>query len=372
MSIEVKMVRSRKESEAYIRLPYRIYNGYRYYVPPLLRDERRFHDPAFNLSLGTCDTIRLLAYRNGSLVGRIMGIIHHGYNSSHDLKDVRFFQLDCIDDYEVASKLVQAVEQWGQALGMSRIIGPFGFSDKDPQGIQIEGQSVGAVISSATNPPYIASYIHKMGFSKFKDCVSYLWSIRDQLPEIYERVADRIRIQGGFELIEFESRNQFRVYFKPVMELLNSGYDHIFGFVPMDEREIETMAKEYLGFINPRFVKMILKNQQPVAFVIAMPNLADGFKKANGHLWPIGFLHLLKSYRTSNKLDLLLGAVQPKYQKLGLTSLLAISLIKEACKSRFKTMDSHLILEENHLMCAEMERLGAQLTKRYRIFEKNI
>lgn len=370
MSIEVTIVRNQRESETYIRLPFEIYRGYKYHIPPLLRDERRFHNPNFNLSLGTCDTIRLLAYKDGSPVGRIMGIIHHEYNAVHELKDVRFFQLDCIDEFDVASRLLQSVEEWGRAKEMDRIIGPFGFSDKDPQGIQIAGHSSSSVVASATSPPYIATSIEKLGYFKFKDCVSYVWNINNHLPGIYERVANRIKLKGGFELIEFESRSQIRSYLKPMMELLNSGYDHIFGFVPMDEQEIESMAKEYLGFINPRFVKMIMKNQKPVAFVIAMPNLANGFKKANGHLWPTGFIHLLKAYHTSKKLDLLLGAIEPKYQKMGLTSLLAMSLINEASVSGFKTLDSHLVLEENHLMRAEMERLGAQLTKRYRIFEK--
>ena len=33
-------------------------------------------------------------------------------------------------------------------------------------------------------------------------------------------------------------------------------------------------------------------------------------------------------------------------------------------------MDSHLVLEENKLMRAELEKLGGNLSKRYRIYRK--
>ncbi len=373
MAIEIIMVRSRADSESYIRLPFRIYNAFKEYVPPLLRDERRFHDPKFNRSLWTCDTIRLLAKKEGVVVGRVMGIIHHEYNQKHGLQDVRFFQLDSIQEKEVATKLVEAVMDWGQAFGMKRIIGPFGFSDKDPQGIQLEGREIDSVVSSASNPSYIADFIEELGFIKLKDCVSYLWDIQAQLPTVYEQVAKRLERNGGFVLLSFESRNQLRPHFKTIMELLNRGYEQIFGFVAMSEAEIDYLAKEYLGFINPRFVKMIAnQDHQIIAFVIAMPNIASGFQKAKGSLFPLGLWHLYKAMRKSQKLDLLLGSVDPKYQRKGLTSLLAMSLIQEARKSKFKTMDSHLILEENIMMCAEMERLGSRLAKRYRIFQKSI
>jgi GNAT superfamily N-acetyltransferase len=103
-----------------------------------------------------------------------------------------------------------------------------------------------------------------------------------------------------------------------------------------------------------------------------MPNLAEGFRKAKGRLFPFGFIHLIKCLKSSKKLDLLLGAVHPKHQGKGLTALLAVALMEEASKAGMAKLDSHLILEENKLMCAEMTRMGAGLTKRYRIFQKSL
>ena len=68
-----------------------------------------------------------------------MGIINSRYNSQTNEATARFFNLDCVDDAEVSHRLLSFVEDWARQRKMDRIIGPFGFSDKDPEGLQIEG-----------------------------------------------------------------------------------------------------------------------------------------------------------------------------------------------------------------------------------------
>lgn len=374
MPIEIRLVRSRTDSEAYIRLPFHIYSKWKEYVPPLLKDERRFHDPKHNGALLNSETIRFLAFLDGQVVGRVMGIINHGYNLDHDVQDVRFFQFDCIENEQVSEKLLGSVIEWGRSMGMKRIIGPFGFSEKDPQGIQIEGSKVAPVIASASNPSYIKKMIEDVGFTRFKDCVSYVIDIPKKLPHAYQKICERLINGNNYEIIAVKKRSDLKPHFKDVLLLLNEGYENIYGFVPLSDEDIQHLADEYLDFIDPRFVKFIRKTNdlEIIAFVLAMPNLAEGFRKANGRLFPVGFIHLLRSLKSSKKLDLLLGSVHPKHQGKGLTALLAVALMDEASKAGMVQLDSHLILEENKLMCAEMTRIGASITKRYRIYQMTL
>ena len=374
MSIEIRMVKSRSDSETYIRLPLRIYSNWNEYVPPLLKDERRFHDPFHNTALFNSESIRFLAFLDGRAVGRVMGIINHEYNLAHNEQHARFFQLDCIENNEVAENLLHNVIEWSRAMGMKRIIGPFGFSEKDPQGIQIVGSTKEPPIASASNPTYIQQMIEDAGFFKFKDCVNYVIEIPEKLPPIYQKICERINAGNNYEIVSVKSRSDLKPHFRDVLLLLNKGYENVYGFVSLSDEDIQQMADEYLDFIDPRFVKFIRKisGNEIIAFVLAMPNLADGFRKANGHLLPLGFIHLLKCLKSSKKLDLLLGAVHPKHQGKGLTALLATALIEEASRAKMAQLDSHLILEENKLMCAEITRLGADITKRYRIFQKDL
>jgi hypothetical protein len=102
-------------------------------------DEWTYFNPKKNRAFDHCTTILYIAEKNGETVGRIMGIISHQYNEAHDVNDVRFCYLETYDEQDVFKALIDAVADWARKLGLKRMVGPLGFSDKDPQGWLIEG-----------------------------------------------------------------------------------------------------------------------------------------------------------------------------------------------------------------------------------------
>jgi hypothetical protein len=302
-----------------------------------------------------------------------MGIIHQKYNEVHGQKVARFYQLDCIHDKEVFHTLILAIEKWAKENGLNKIIGPYGFSDKDPQGYQVEGFDHLALISTPSHPPYLPELLVGEGYSKEVDCVSYLFDVPEKMPDIYFKVRDRVVSRGELQLVEFKSKSKLKPYIIPVFRLVNEAYKDIFGFVPMSETEMVKFASQYLPILDPDFVKIIVnKKNEVVAFVVSMPNMSRGLRKAKGELFPFGFIPILLSMRVTSQLDLLLGAVKPGHRGIGLTAVLACSLLASAKKRGLKKIDSHLILEENHVMRAECENLNGKVHKRYRVFSKMI
>ena len=97
MSVSIREVQSKRDLHTFIHLPARIHADHPNWMPPLYMDERAYFDPKKNKAFSYCDTILLLAYRNGKPSGRIMGIIHHPYNTEHGEKLVRFMHLDFFD-----------------------------------------------------------------------------------------------------------------------------------------------------------------------------------------------------------------------------------------------------------------------------------
>jgi hypothetical protein len=71
-----------------------------------------------------------------------MGIVNNRYNSIKNEKHGRFCFMECYNDREVFHALLKQVEEWVINKGMIKIVGPLGFSDKDPQGFQIEGSNI--------------------------------------------------------------------------------------------------------------------------------------------------------------------------------------------------------------------------------------
>ncbi len=373
-NIHIKLVQDKQANDLFIQLPFQLYQHEPMWVPPLLSDEYKFHNPLKNLAHAQATTCRWIAYRNNRPAGRIMGIIHHTYNSLHHERTARFYQFDCINDPSIAQALLHAVETWALEQGMHRLIGPFGFSDKDPQGLLVEGYDHLPVIAAPANPAYLPQLLMDLGYSKETDCVSYRINIPSEFPPVYNRMLNRLEKNNqGLQLLECHSRKQLKPFILPVFKLINETYTPLFGFVPMQEAEMKAMAKQYLPALDPTFVKLVVnEHQELIAFVIAMPDMSPGLQKAKGKLFPFGFIHILSAMRKTHQLNLLLGAIHPHYRAKGLDVWMGVSLMRSAIKKQFTTMDSHLILETNKAMRAECERLGGEVYKRFRIFQKKL
>jgi hypothetical protein len=370
-NIIVKEVKSRKDLKVFIHLPEEIHKDHTNWVPPIYSDEWKFYSPRHNRSFMISDTILFLAYRDKEPVGRIMGIINRKYNEDRKEATARFFNFECKDDFEIAHVLISAIEKWAIHHGMNKLIGPFGFSDKDPQGIQIEGFDYLPVIATASNQPYIQSLIEKNGYTKEMDCVVYGMEVPQQTPGNYNLIYDKIIKENKLKLVEFESRSELKPYIIPVLKLVNETYKSLYGFLEMDDEEMMQLANKYKPLLNPNFTKLVVDNSNNIAaFVISSPDISAGIKKAKGRLFPFGIFYILQAMRNSKQLDLFLGAVSEKYSRKGVTALLGVSLFRSARKRGIDFIDSHLILETNIQMRNVMERLGATIYKRYRIYQK--
>jgi len=371
--LKLREVKTKKDLKSFIHLPYLIHKNHKEWLPPLISDEWKVFDKKKNHSFEHADTILLLAEQNNKIVGRIMGIISHTYNKGHNEKNARFCFAECYDDAAVYDTLLHAVERWGKEHGMEKLIGPLGFSDKDPQGYLLEGyEEPMTVMVTNCSFPYMVKHTERNGYTKKLDLFQYTGAIPDKIPEFYEKVAQRV-LKRGFTLLEFKKTKEVRPYIKPVFDLINQTYTDIYGFAPLQDIEAKEFSERFLPFLKVEYIKAVMdENEKMVAFVIAMPDISEGFKKAKGKLFPFGFIHILSSFKKATQLNLLLGCVNENIRNSGIDALLAVSLFKSAQKGNLKVLDSHLIMEENIKMRALMERLGHQVYKKYRIFEKSL
>lgn len=373
-TILIKEVDSKEMLKRFIHLPAIIHKNHINWVPPIYMDEWEFFDPKKNLSFQSCDTILLLAYRNDELVGRIMGIIHRKYNELHKEKHARFAFLETFDDEEVVTALLGTIESWGREKGMERLVGPLAFSEKDPQGFLIEGFDEPAVIASNCNFPYQVELLEKNSFVKEVDLVVYQIKIPNPLPEFYLKIYERARrMNPGLHVLEFTSRRKVKPHIYSILRLLNLTFSDIYGFIPFSEKEMDNFANRYLFLINPRLIKLIVNEKDElVAFVVGMSHIGDGIIAAKGKLFPFGIFKILAAARKSKQLNLLLGGIDPAYRGKGVDVMLGVTMLESARSIGKTTIDSHLELESNTKIRAEMEKMGGKVYKRFRIYKKDL
>ncbi|MBW6491042.1 MAG: hypothetical protein K0B15_07605 [Lentimicrobium sp.] len=372
MGIEIRIVNSRRLRNEFIHLPAKIHQHHSGWLPPIYEDDKKFFNPKSNNSFNHCETVMALAYSNGIPRGRIMGIIHHNYNTLKQEKTARFGFLECFNEPETASALLGFIETWAIEKGMNKVAGPYGFSDKDPQGFMIEGFDGIPLLSASCNQSYMIELTEQNGYSKLLDCFTYCFNINIPMPDIYQRVQQRVVRANRYQIIEFSNKKQLKPYVIPILELVNETYNHLYGFYPLNKAEMKEFAERYMPVLDPTYVKVVLLKNEVVAFVIGLPNMSEGIIKAKGNLFPFGWIHIIRSIKRATQLDLMLGAVKPEHQGLGLEISMGMRLLDSASKAGIKTIETHLILEENTQMRAVIERLNAPIVKRFRVYKKNL
>jgi len=372
MKIEIREVRCKNELKQFIYLPAKIYKNNSVWVPPIYSDEWKYFNKKKYKHYKYCDTILFLAFRGKEVVGRIMGIINKEYNLLKNEKTARFEHFVCYDAAEIAKLLFEKIKDWAKEKNMNELVGPFGFNDKDPQGLLIEGYEHHPVISTIYNEKYLVRLLEGEGFTKKTDLVAYNIPVTEKIPEFYNRIFERVNKNNDFEVLEFTSRKKLKPYIVPVFRMVNKTFVDIYGFAPISDEEAIEFADIYLPVIDHKFVKLVYKDGKEVAFILAMPDISQGIKKAKGKLFPFGILKILRSGKKTKKLVLLLGAIDPKYRGIGLDSILGIKTLRSAQKKGMTNIDSHLELEGNTKVRAEMEKMGGKVYKKYRIYKKEI
>jgi hypothetical protein len=368
--VTVKQVITKRDKSTFIYLPSKIHKNNPNWLSPIYSDEWLLFDEKNNKSYRYADTVLFLAYRDSKPVGRVMGIINNRYNEIHNEKNGRFCFMESYDDQEVIHALINKVEGWAREKGMIKLVGPLGFSDKDPQGFQIEGFEHRKFIVCPTNDKYLPERIEKEGYTKEEDLVNYLAKVPDEMPEVYQKILSRVSQNNGYRVVEFHSKREFKKYIIPVLELMNQTFAEIYGFVPLEDSEKKEMASRYMMILNPRFVKVVEAPDGVVGFAIGIPDISEAIRKSGGKLFPIGIIRILVALRTSKKLLMLLGGVRKDYRNKGLDVLMAVKMLQAAMDYKMELIDLHLILEKNTRMRAECERIGGQVIKRFRIFQK--
>jgi len=371
MEITINVVNGKKELRKFIHLPALIHKDHPNWVPPIYVDDYQFFNPLKNRSFQYCDAILFLAYRGNKPIGRIMGIINHRYNNTHNEKHARFAFLECWNEPEVALHLFKSVEDWARLNEMTHVVGPLGFSDKDPQGFLFEGYNEPMSIATNCNFPYLNELAEKNQFSKKTDLVVYKITIPDEIPAFYSKVAERAIARNNIVVEELTRKKHIRSNIHPVLGLVNQTFSDIYGFDPMTEEEMDELAARYITVLDPRFIKVIKNDQgESIAFILGMPDISKGIIRSKGYLYPIGIFQILRAAKKTKQLNLLLGAVREDYRNAGLDAILAVKTLGSAQKAGMKFIDSHLELEDNLKVRAEMERFGGKVYKRYRIYQK--
>jgi len=374
MSLEIKEVKTAKELKAFIKFSLKLYENNPCYVPALTYDEINTFDPKKNPALDFCEQVKFVAIRNGEIVGRIAGIINHDTNKWWKQEHARFGWFDVIDDQEVTKALLEAVESWAKAKGMNALKGPLGFTDLDHEGMLVSGFDEMGTFATIYNYPYYPTHMENLGFKKDVDWKEYQITIPDKIPERYTRMAAIVSQKYNVHTVKFKTAKELvKRYGEKIFKLWNETYNVLYGFAPLNDKQVQYYIKMYLSFARADLISLIVDmDDNVVGMGIAIPSLSKAFQKTKGDIFPFGFLHLLKALRKNDTVDLYLMGIHPDYQSKGLNSLIFADLIPIFIKNGYKLAETNPELEENGRIQVLWSEFSSRQHRSRRVYIRNI
>ena len=348
--ITVKEIFSKKEFLSFVKFPFKLYKGSKYWVPSFIDEELALMDKKINPVYKNADAKFFLAYKNGKIVGRIAAMINWIEVKKIKKNKVRFGWYDVIDDIEVSKLLIEEVINYGKENNLNFVEGPVGFSNLDKAGLLIKGYDELNTMITLYNYPYYSNHLERLKFKKLAQWVEYEIKVDsfENSPEKVKKFSELIKKRYSLSVINFNSSKKIIPYVDKMFDLLSKTYNQLQTFVPIQDYQIKHYKNKYFKYLNPKLIKCIVNNENElIAFVIAMPSFASALKKANGKLFPFGFIHILKSLYFNDKVSFYLMGIHPDFQNKGVTAILLNEIQKTLNQMGVKIIETNPELEEN-------------------------
>lgn len=377
--VELKRVESRADWAAFIEFPWSIYAGDPNWVPPLRIAVRDLLDVDKNPFFKHAYMHPLLAYRNGQVVGRVVGVVDDNHNRFHKEQTAFFGFFEAIDDQEVANKLLDAVAEWARSRGMKTLRGPMNPSTNHECGLLVEGFDQSPSVMMTYNPPYYTKLLETWGLTKAKDLFAY--DIDGRKVKFSEKLfaqSEKLKQRGNVRIRPVSMR-KFDEEIEAILDIYNDAWEANWGFVPMDPDEFRHMAKDMKAIVDPELLLIAEINGQPVGFALTLPDVNQAIKKIpNGKLFPFGILKLLWFLKgpgkrsAINRCRILTLGIKKAYQPLGLGPMLYVEYLKRGPALGYPVGEASWILEDNKPMNRALEHMDASRTKVYRIYDRQL
>ena len=359
-------VNSKWKLKQFIDFPYALYSENQYWVPPLRMDENALLSESHPIWKGK-KRKGFLAIENGKIQGRIMAIIQPSGIGSFGFLEVKK------DNNEAFNELMKSVETWLQSNGCQEIIGPLNPDINNTMGLLIDGFGQRPTIMMTYNNKEIPEMIEKYGFSVDRTFSSY-----ELTPEKFIDYEKLQRVKSWLEKkhkvsVRNPNMRDFNRELEIFHKIYNSAFKMHYGTCELEWETFKLMGKGMKLIINPELVFVIEKDKSPVGFLLALPDYNEVFAKMKGgRLFPFGWFHVLINRRNIERVRIMTMAIDPKFQHLGLGSLVYSLMSKSIDDCNYKYAELGWVDDENIKMAKACKLMGGKVSKRYAVFKKTL
>ena len=352
-------------------MPRDLYRGSPTWAPPLWADEKRAYSARTNAILAHSDYRLLLAEEGGRVVGRSLVYVDHAFNCWYHCATGFFGAFECVEDFDAARALDDAAVSWLRDQGMDRVRGPI-HPVSESWGFLLDAFDRPPVFMAPYNPPYYNAFAGRLGYQKAKDLLAYhACTDRYRIPLRFTRFGERRLSAGSGLTVRRLSMRSLERDADAILAISNEAIKDNWGYVPIERAEFQDMFRKLKPIADPDAIWFVEDHGRPVGYALGFPDLNVILRRIHGRLFPLGFARLLLGIRRVPDYRLFGLAVLPEYHGRGLDVLLYLQIYR-ALSHKIARLEANYILEDNLRIRNALEKLGLDLVKTYRVYEKSL
>jgi hypothetical protein len=252
------------------------------------------------------------------------------------------------------------------------VLGPKGFAPLDGMGLLVQGFDHRPALGIPYNPAYYPGLLEGLGFAPLDDVVSGYMSARMPFPDVIHKASERIQKRRGLRVARFQSRKDLRAFVPRLQKLYNDSLAGTVDNMPLGEEDARAMADQMLWFADPRLIKILMKDDEPVGFLFAYPDVSAALQRTRGRLFPFGWLDLLLELRRTPWINVNGAAIVERYRGLGGTAILFSEMQRSVVEGGFEHADLVQVGTANDRMQRELRDLGIDFYKRHRMYARDL
>ncbi len=381
--VVIAPVSSKADLEAFVDFGYRINADDPNFVPELRANELGKFTAGKNPFFEHARVQLFLARQSGEIVGRISAHIDELALTQPVEQGMgpgtgNWGALETLDE-SVALQLIAKAEDWLRGQGMNRVLAPMNLSVWEQPGLLVKGHDHPPMVMMGHNSPRYQPWIEGQGYGLAMQLNTYDLDISLEFPPLIQRIVASGEKNARIRIREVVLKN-FDQEAEVICHILNDAWSDNWGFVPFTEAEIAYTGKELKPLVKSDLVRIAEYDGEPVAFMMALPDLNQIQKKVNGKNGKpslLGWIRLALWLWKPKQADMrvpLMGVVK-RLQSSRMASQLAFMMIEYSRRSGYnryhgKRAEIGWILEDNKGMVAIADAIGSKVNKVYNIYEK--
>jgi hypothetical protein len=375
MSVEIRPVEDAADRKVFVDLAFALNADDPNWVPPLKTEVHGLIDPRTNPWFDHAEARLFLAERDGRAVGRISAQVD-GLVLEHMGAGTGQWGMFEAADAEVAAALLHRAESWLKGRDMTRSLGPFSLSIWDEPGLLVMGHDHPPTVMMGHNKAVYEAWVEAAGYVKAKDLYTYDLDVRAGFPPLIDRIVasgernPRIRLRR-VDLKRYDEEAEI------ILHLINDAWSGNWGYTPLTEAEKTYGGKKLKPMIYDDLVRVAELDGEPVAFMMAVPNMNELIRDFDGRLFPFNWAKLLWRLRKPQveTMRVPLMGVARRLQASRLASQIAFMMIEYIRRDGVRSYDAARVeigwvLEDNEGMVAIADAIGSRKNRTYRIYEK--